>query len=97
MEKTNIKNDGWQEFVKLCYNEKSLVRLNEILKFFLTPEEKEQVATRISLVKELLKGEKTQREIAGSLNISIAKITRGSNMLKMISEETKEHLKKILK
>ncbi len=56
-------------------------------------EEKEQLALRVELVRALLKGEKTQCEIAHDLNISIAKIARGSNALKTTSDKIKSFIK----
>lgn len=87
----------WEQFLELIHhahrNKKLLV---DILELIFTPEEKEQIASRLVLVKELLKGEKTQREISKEFSISIAKITRGSNNLKKISEGLKKYLVKEL-
>ena len=52
---------------------------------FFTPEEKDNLALRYLIIQELLQDEKSQREMAKNLNVSIAKITRGSNELKRIS------------
>lgn len=90
--KTDTLDAGWQKFIDLCVNSKDKSKLESLLKFFLTFEEQEQIAGRIILVQELLKGEKTQREIAKDFDISIAKITRGSNMLKTIDTETRDYL-----
>ena len=83
---------GYDKFLTLCYTEKSKAGLEGLLDFFLTFDEREALATRILLVRELLKGEKTQREIAAKLGISIAKITRGSNMLKTLNDKIKQEL-----
>jgi TrpR family trp operon transcriptional repressor len=83
---------GYNEFITLCSEESSKGNLKEILDFFLTFEERKVIATRVLLIRELLKGEKTQRQIAAELGISIAKITRGSNMLKLLSDEVKQML-----
>jgi len=84
--------EGWQDFIKLCYTAKDAKTLSELLEVFLTPEEKENIAMRYLIVKELLKKEKTQRQIAKDLNISIAKITRGSNELKRLSDKLRQYL-----
>ena len=91
MEK-NSAEEGWWRLIELCagLNDKKLV--NELFDLFLTLEEKEALATRCLLVGELLKGKKTQREIAAQLQISISKITRGSNALKTINKELREYL-----
>lgn len=83
---------GWHKFLSICLKAQSTEQLDELLRFFFSIEEKETVAMRTLLVHELLKGEKTQREIAQNLNISIAKITRGSNALKTISPDLKQFL-----
>jgi len=88
--------DGWQAFIKLCLNAKKSAALSTLLDLFLTPEEKLNIATRCLIVKGLLKEEETQRELAKRLNVSIAKITRGSNELKRQDKKLITHLKKIL-
>jgi TrpR family trp operon transcriptional repressor len=47
----------------------------------LTPQEVDSIAERWQLVQELVKGT-TQRDIVKKLKISIAKVTRGSRMLR---------------
>lgn len=86
------KDAGWQNFLLLCQKESSCENLDELFSFFLTFEEKDQIATRVLLVRELLEKKKTQREIASELNISIAKITRGANLLKTLDNKVKSYL-----
>lgn len=88
-----MNQKGWKEFITLCLAAKDDKQLSEIFDLFLTLEEKESLAMRLLIVKELLTGKKTQRQIAKDLNVSIAKITRGSNALKLINP----HLLKLLK
>lgn len=78
----NKQRKGWNEFVETCHTASDLKTLDSLFDFFLTPEEKNDLALRYLIVKELLRGKKTQRQIAQALNVSIAKITRGSNELK---------------
>ncbi len=78
--------DGWRGFIRLCSKAKSESELEELFWLFLTHEEREDIKTRYLIVQELLKGEKTQRRMAKDLGVSIAKITRGSNILKEASE-----------
>jgi TrpR family transcriptional regulator, trp operon repressor len=87
---------GWNDFLKLCQHAKSKTELEELLRCFLTAEERNDIALRIELIAELLKGKKTQREIAKNLRISIAKITRGSNILKEVDPKFKKYLEKEL-
>lgn len=88
-----MEKEGWKTFINLCLRAKTFERFEEILKTFLTFEEQAQIPDRILLIKELLKGKKTQRDIAKDLKISIAKITRGSNLLKTLDPELKKYLK----
>ena len=87
---------GWREFLKLCLDTKSPKQLNELLELFLTTEERSAIALRVKLIQELLRNKKTQRDIASDLEISIAKITRGSNALKIIPDSLKQFLEKDL-
>lgn len=89
-EKTTV---GWEKFLTLI--EQALAvpgQLGALFSLLFTLEEKETLATRVLLVIELLKGELTHREIAQYLNVSIAKITRGSNALKLVTPELKKFL-----
>ncbi len=78
--------DGWRGFLSLCREAKSEKELDELFWLLLTPEEREDIKTRYLIVRELVKGEKTQRQMAKDLGVSIAKITRGSNFIKQISK-----------
>jgi len=85
--------DGWRGFINLCQSSKDAAALEQLFDLFLTPEEKENLNTRYLIVKELLQDDRTQREIAKALNVSIAKITRGSNELKRIDKKLLQYLK----
>lgn len=87
-----LTEQGWSKFLRLCRGAHSEQELDEILQLLFTVEEQQHVATRILIIQELLKAAKTQREIAKDLNISIAKITRGSNNLKTIERRLKNYL-----
>jgi TrpR family trp operon transcriptional repressor len=82
-------SNGWNQFLTLCRATESTQQLDQLFSLLFTLEEKDQLAMRVQLVKELLKGEKTQRQISQDLKISIAKITRGSNALKTVDESLK--------
>jgi TrpR family trp operon transcriptional repressor len=90
------KISDWQQFLKLCKQLQTEQQLNEFFDLFLTIEERNAIKDRCILIRELLKGEKTQREIAADFNISIAKISRGSNYLKTISNDLRKFLAKQL-
>ncbi len=80
---------GWREFLGLCLEANSIESLDKLLRLHLTSEEQQAVAMRYLIIRELTKGEKTQRDMAKTLHVSIAKITRGSNSLKLIDDELK--------
>jgi TrpR family trp operon transcriptional repressor len=88
--------NGWHDFLSLCLAAKDEKSLSELLDFILTPEERESISTRCLIVKALLAKQLTQRDIAKSLQVSIAKITRGSNELKRISRKLERFLQQQL-
>jgi TrpR family transcriptional regulator, trp operon repressor len=88
--------DGWWRFLKLCQSCKTERQRSDFFDFFLTLEEKAAIGLRCSVFKELLEGDKTQRDIAGDLQTSIAKVTRGSNNLKTVSKDLRKFLVKHL-
>lgn len=94
MEKENI---NLKKFIKISTLIKDERQLEEFYELFLTSEERKDIAQRLEIVFDLLKGEKPQREIAKKLNTSIAKITRGSNCLKTVSSELKAVLSSLTK
>lgn len=89
---TKTEEDGWRSFLAHCLQIKNAKDLNAFFTVFLTAKEREEVAGRSLIVKELLQGEKTHREIARSLKVSIAKISRGSNVLKTTEPRLKKYL-----
>jgi TrpR family transcriptional regulator, trp operon repressor len=89
--------EGWHGFLELCLASKETKLLSILLDTLLTPEEKENLAMRYWILKELLRKEKTQRQLAKELNVSIAKITRGSNALKGIDKKLLQFLIEHLK
>ncbi len=88
------EGDGWRSFIELCSDFKKIEELKELFDLFFTLEEKEDMAKRFRILKALLDEKLTQREIAEKLGVSISKITRGSNALKIISSHLREALKK---
>jgi TrpR family transcriptional regulator, trp operon repressor len=90
------RQQGWHDFLKLCRAAKTTKQLDELFDCLMTFEERHALGLRVALIQELLSGQKTQREIAADLDISIAKITRGSNALKIITDRLKNFLKSML-
>jgi len=86
---------SWKQFLKLCkIFGTSESELNQLFEIFLTHAEREDIAKRYDIIKALLEDKEPQRDLSEHLNVSIAKITRGSNLLKTMS---KIHLKKLQK
>lgn len=88
-----MNEKGWRHFVKLCLATKNEKTLSLLFDLLLTPEEKESLALRCLIIEELIKQQKTQRDMASDLQVSIAKITRGSNELKRMPAKLIEFLK----
>ena len=84
--------DGLHGFLALCATLHSPEELRPFFDLFFTIEEKETIASRFLIVKELLEQARTQREISDACKVSIAQITRGSNALKIIDPGVKEYL-----
>lgn len=84
---------GWKQFIMLCRETKDEKTLSTLFDLLLTHEEKESIAMRCLIVRELLQQTQTQREIAQNLQVSIAKITRGSNELKRMKDRFLAYLK----
>ena len=96
MENTPTLQTGWENFIALCLAEKTPESLSKVLGVLLTAEEKSDIAARCLIIKALLAAEKTQREIAKELQVSIAKVTRGSHVLKKQDAQVMQHLQKYL-
>lgn len=88
--------DGWSDFLELCSKIKTPEAFNSFFALFLTFEERETMGSRYLIIKALLEGQLTQREIAEAYKVSIAQITRGSNALKIIDPDFKKILEKKL-
>ncbi len=92
----NTEDDGWRELLSFLSKITDTEKLNEILLIILTHEERKALSARYLIIQELLKGKKTQREMAEDLKVSIAKITRGSNRLKKVNPALKGFLMEAL-
>jgi TrpR family transcriptional regulator, trp operon repressor len=87
---------GLDAFLVLCTKLETLEELGEFFDLLLTEEEKRLLSSRIIILKELLEGNRSQRDIAKIQNVSISQITRGSNALKRASSSTKKFLQENL-
>ena len=86
--------DGWREFLEMCSKINSEDDFDSFFSLFMTFEERETMASRFLIIKALLEGQLTQREIADKYKVSIAQITRGSNALKIIDPKFKKFLER---
>lgn len=94
---THPSEDGWNPFLELLTKVGQPEKMKLLMDLFLTIEEKETIASRYLIVKALLEGKLTQREISDQFGVSISQITRGSNALKIIDAELKSFLNKNIK
>lgn len=90
------EKESWRRFLKLCLELKTVKEWERFLELFLTIEEKHLLASRCQIVKALLEGKLSQREIAKQHGVSIAQITRGSNALKRIDPQMEKFLRENL-
>jgi len=90
----NIES-GWEKLLTVCLKCDDKQQLSDLLKAVLTPEEYENVAKRMLILEALMKKELSQRDMAEKFDVSIAKITRGSNELKRMPAVVKAEFEKI--
>lgn len=82
------------KWLMLAEKAKDAKVLDEFFHFMFTPQEFEQLEKRYALIEALINDELSQRDISEKLGVSIAKITRGSNALKILSPKLKALLEK---
>lgn len=86
----NFSKLGWDKLLQIFLTRNNEEKLNNILSFLLTKEEKEKLGKRVVLAQYLINQEKSQREISKELSVSISTVTRCSNALKIFSDKDKE-------
>lgn len=84
----------WRSFVKLCAA-LSETELDKMFNLFMTAAERDDIADRYIILKAMLNTAKTHREIAADYNISLAKVSRGSNAIKTAQEYYPEIIEKL--
>lgn len=87
-----MQEDGWWQFLELCRKFEDEKKADAFFDLFFTKEEKADMAKRYLVIRALLNEKLSQREIAKKYHVSIFKITRGSNALKIIKPTLKEFL-----
>lgn len=88
------QKNSWRSFIHFLLSFKKEHELESLLDLFLTLEEKKDLMNRYAIVEALMLQEQPQRQIAKELNVSIAKITRGSNFLKTLPPNVYALIKK---
>jgi TrpR family transcriptional regulator, trp operon repressor len=88
--------EGMGLFYQLLAEAEKKDEMKALFECFFTQEELQALSLRVHLVKALLAEELSQREISKRLNVSISKITRGSNQLKTITRSFGALLKRVL-
>lgn len=83
----------WCSFIEHCLKFKNKAELELFFDVMFTASEKVEFGNRLAIMKDLLENKKTQREIASSLEVSIANISRGSNVIKNSDVNLKTALK----
>lgn len=85
---------GWQQFLQWEHAAQKNKQVDAFFDLLLTPEEYDTISKRALLIKALLEGSISQRDIAETYDVSISKITRGSNALKRIPMSLRKLLEK---
>ncbi|MBA5764505.1 trp operon repressor [Vibrio sp. 404] len=86
----------WQQVMDLIKHSTETGQHEMLLTMLLTPDERESLVARVNIVRELLKGELSQRQISQMLGVGVATITRGSNELKSKSNDEKQAITTLL-
>lgn len=87
---------GWQDVIALVRRAGQDDNDDALLTALLTPDERDTLVA-INILHELLEGRMSQRQLSQLLGVGIATVTRGSNELKRMDDETKNWLADLLK
>ena len=87
----------WQQVIDLIGRSSDSKQHGMLLTMLLTRDEREALVARVNIIRELLKGDLSQRQISQMLGVGIATITRGSNELKSKNDDEKQAMLELLK
>ena len=87
----------WQQIIDLIGRSNDSKQHGMLLTMLLTRDEREALVARVNIIRELLKGDLSQRQISQMLGVGIATITRGSNELKSKNDDEKQAMLELLK
>lgn len=87
----------WQQVIDLIGRSSECKQHGMLLTMLLTRDEREALVARVNIIRELLKGDLSQRQISQMLGVGIATITRGSNELKSKNDGEKQAMLELLK
>ncbi|MFW3379857.1 trp operon repressor, partial [Glaesserella parasuis] len=88
---------GWQDVIALVRRAGQDGHDDALLTALLTPDERDTLVARINILHELLEGKMSQRQLSQLLGVGIATVTRGSNELKRLDDDSKAWLARLLK
>jgi TrpR family trp operon transcriptional repressor len=91
----DLLQQGWQQLSDILLSMHSPKDMQTILQFLLSEEEAVQLSKRMLLIQRLIEGRAAQRHIAKELSMSLATITRCSNLLKQTPEGIKNKFRQL--
>ncbi len=84
---------GWDKLIKTLSGLSNELDMANVCDFLFTHEEREQLGKRMLLTQALINPQKSQRDIAKEIGVSICTVTRCSNALKSCNDKIKTVLK----
>ncbi|MDN3610889.1 trp operon repressor [Vibrio ostreicida] len=93
---TQPEYTDWQQVLNVIKSSSACDQHEMLLTMLLTPDERDSLIARMNIFRELLKGELSQRQISQMLGVGVATITRGSNELKLKTEQEKAEMAALL-
>ncbi|MBY5922837.1 trp operon repressor [Ferrimonas balearica] len=91
-----MENVRWQSVLDLVAQPRASEDTALLFGLLLSHDERESIGGRLAVFRALLDGQMSQRQIAASLGVSIATITRASNNLKTMSEAERALLSRLI-